>query len=229
MDLPPEPRDKYFDAVLTVVKENIAKIVTDENERRFYESLVTGATSSAACCVTYCMEMKAIYAEGGAEKALNLTKLFALLMLVQSYRWLTESGSGPEITDDASKMAAVNLLALFGEGDEKYVDLFSRLKKQFYYDSEKMPSMVHMGGIMLGWAGEAMGHPCFDWHKLKFPVASMTAITSSGALIDSKPMRSPGDIKTLWACHAMGCKALMEHYEGRKLEGNSASADTESG
>jgi|GEM_PF-1923789 len=225
----PQTGDRYFDAVLKVITDNIGKMVNDENERRFYESLVVGGKEAATHVVVYCEEMKNLYGEGDADKALGLTKLFTLLMLAQSFRWLSENHpDSAGDTTESSKTAASNILAFFGDKDENTIKLFTSLKNQFDYDSKNMPSMVHMGGFVLGWAAEAMGHRCLEWEKVNFPVESMTEVTQSGVLIDSTPMRSPGDIKALWACHGTGCKALMEHYEGKKIDAETTADNPES-
>lgn len=217
--------DRYFKAVFEVINDSIARMVKDEGERRFYASLLAGGNHAAANVVSYCEGMKELYGEGSASKSLELTKLFTLLMLIQSYRWLTESQPQTDQPEEASKAAAVNVLALFGDGDDHYVELFSKMKAQFDYDSEHHTSMVHMGGLMLGWAAEAMGQKCVDWENTRFPVKSMSALTHSGAVLDSSRMRSPADIKALWACHGAGCKVLIEHYEGKDVERNSSTGN----
>ena len=228
MESLPRVGDRYFDAVFKVNTDNIQKMTSDPNELRFYESLVVGGKTTAEHVVTYCEGMKTIYGDGDADKALGLSRLFTLLMLAQSYRWLSENHpDSASNNDESSRTAATNVLGLFGDNSEVSLGLFSSLKTQFDYDTENMPSMVHMGGFMLGWAAEAMGHPCLEWQRVDFPVESMTEVTSSGVLIDSTPMRSPGDIKTMWACHGVGCRSLMEHYEGKKIDSNPASGNPE--
>jgi len=222
----PQVGDRYFDAVARVIEDNISKMVSGENEHRFYASLVAGGNSTAAHVVAYCEGMKELYGEGDGDKALELTKLFTLLMLAQSYRWLSENHPETTDTDGAARIAAANILAMFGDDNPESLDLFVNLKTQFDYDTRNNPSMVHMGGFMLGWAAEVMGHPCLEWQKVDFPVDSMSDVTQSGVLIDSAPMRSPADIKAFWACHGAGCRALMEHYEGKKLDGDTAPGNT---
>jgi hypothetical protein len=220
----PEPGDRYFTAVLEVINDSINRITSNEEERRFYRSLLAGGNHAAACVVTYCEGLKEIYGEGDASKSLELTKLFTLLMLSQSYLWLGEQNPQAASSEEALRIAAANLLAIFGDGEDRSIELFLNINKQFEYDSKHHSSMVHMGGMMLGWAAEAMGHKCVDWENARIPVKSMNALTHSGAVIDSGPMRSPGDIKALWACHNYACKVLIENYEGKKSE-NIAPAD----
>ncbi|MDD5605590.1 MAG: hypothetical protein RBR99_00950 [Dehalococcoidales bacterium] len=224
----PEPGDRYFEAVLQVINDSIDRMVKSQEERHFYESLLAGGNHTAANVITYCEAMKNIYGEGSASKSLELTKLFTLLMLVQSYRWLSEHNTQTDESEDSAKAAAANVLALFGDDEDRNIELFLKMKTQFDYDSDHHTSMVHMGGLMLGWAAEAMGQKCVDWENTKFPVKSMSTLTHSGAVLDSSPMRSPGDIKALWACHGLGCKVMMEHYEGKKADSNASANNPES-
>ena len=94
----PEPGDRYFTAVLEVINDSINRITSNEEERRFYRSLLAGGNHAAACVVTYCEGLKEIYGEGDASKSLELTKLFTLLMLSQSYLWLGEQNPQATLT-----------------------------------------------------------------------------------------------------------------------------------
>jgi hypothetical protein len=228
MEKLPEPGDRYFKAVLDVINDSIARMTRSDQERKFYESLVAGGNHSAASVVTYCEGMKELYNEGSAPKALELTKLFTLLMLAQSYRWLTDHQAQTDESREAIRAAAANVLAIFGDADDRSVELFLRMKTQFDHDAVHHPSMTHMGGLMLAWAAEAMGHSCFEWENVKFPVVSVGTLTQSGAVLNSSMIRSPKDIEVLWACHGAGCKILMGHHEGKEVDRNSATDNPES-
>ncbi len=221
----PKPGNRYFTAVLEVIGDSIKGMTKNENEQNFYGSLVAAGNHTAAYVVTYCEAMKDLYGEGSASKSLELTKLFTLLMLAQSYNWLNEKGKLASESEEVARVAAANVLAMFGDGEDRSIELFVNLKKQFDYDSVHHTSMVHMGGLMLGWAAEAMGHKCIDWENTKFPVKSMSKLTHSGAVLDSTPIRSPNDIKALWACHNLGCKKLMEYYEEKNTATNNPEFD----
>jgi hypothetical protein len=134
--------DHYFDAVMKVLPQN---------EKLFFESLAVGGVTAASHVVTYCEEMKRLYGQGDAEKALSLSRLFTLLMLVQSFQWLKEHDQLPADSDQSSRFAAASVLSLFGGEDQKSIEIFSCLKTQFDYDVVNNPSMVHVGSFLLGW------------------------------------------------------------------------------
>ncbi len=224
----PEPGDRYFTAVLEVIGDSINNIAKNEDEQTFYSSLVTAGNHAAACVVTYCGAMKDLYGEGSAIKSLEMTRLFTLLMLAQSYRWLNQQSEQAVESEESARIAAANVLSIFGDEGDHNIELFLKLKIQFDHDSVHHSSMTHMGGLMLGWAAEAMGHKCIDWENIKFPVQSMGTLTTSGALLDSTPIRNPNDIDALWVCHNLGCKKLMEHYEEKNIENNTSTNNPES-
>lgn len=206
--------EPLFKAVFDRVNEMIYKLVNDENERRFYTSLLIGGSTMANAVVSTCEGVKKVWGNGDEAKALALTKLLTLLMLSQCYRWI--DGAEPDSGDrqkEARQTAASKILNFFEDDSEKAIEEFLNIDTQFKYDLEHENHMTHMGIFLLAKACETCGHMCIEWRKVVFPIKSMITLTQSGAIIDSASISNLNDITALWNCHAAGVQMMMKHHE----------------
>lgn len=204
-------RNHFFDAVFAWVSERINLLTGDENDRRFYMSLLAGGTATASSVVSVCQGVKKVWGGGDEEKALALTRLFTLLMLSQCYRWLDDKELKKR---GAARQATVSrVLLLFGDDSEDAIKDFFNMDVQFKYDLENRPHMVHLSSLLLARACQACGHKCIEWSKVSYPVKSMETLTRSGAIIDSLLIGNPNDIRALWYSHAAGVQAMVKYYE----------------
>jgi len=203
-----------FTTVFTRISEMVHKLIKDENERRFYKSLLVGGSTMANAVVSKCEGVKKAWSDGDEAKALDLTKLFTLLMLSQCYRWIdkTEPDSG-EKQKEARQASASKVLYLFEDDSEKAIEEFLNIDTQFKYDLEHENHMTHMGILLLAKACEACGYNCIEWNRVSFPVKSMVPLTHSRAIIDSVSISNLNDIKSLWNCHAAGIQMMMKYHE----------------
>ncbi len=210
---PKKPVPDYFDAVLAGTNERIPGLIADENTRRFYRALLAGGSVAARAVVNQCQGVQDVWAGGDEKKALALTRLFTMMMLSQCYRWLSGKEPVSEEQSKAREAAASNIGHLFGDGTQSAVKEFFNIDIQFKYDLENKSHLVHLGSLLLAKASDACGHRSIDWSQVSFPVKSLNTLTSSGAIIDSAPIRSPDDIRALWAGHAAGVKAMNNCYQ----------------
>lgn len=215
---PPESKEPeiepLFKAVFARFSETIHKLIKDENERLFYESLLIGGNTMAKSVVAECEGVKKAWGDGDEAKALALTKMFTLLMLSQCYRWIDKAEPDSEDKQKESrKLSALKLLYLFEDDSKNAIEDFLIIDTQFKYDLEHKNHMTHMGILLLAKACEACGHRCIEWSKVSFPIKSMKPLTSSGAIIDSASISNVNDIKSLWHCHATSTQLMVSHHE----------------
>lgn len=210
---PKKPAPDYFDTVLAGTSERIPKLIADKSTRRLYRALLAGGSVAARAVVNQCLGIKGIWAGGDEKKALALTRLFTMMMLSQCYRWLDGKKPVSKEQRKTRETAASNIGHLFGDGARAAAKEFFNIDIQFKYDLENKSHLVHMGSLLLAKASDACGHRSIDWSKVSFPVKSLKPLTGSGAIIDSAPIRSPDDIRALWAGHAAGVKAMNNCYQ----------------
>lgn len=217
MPLPESEEPKIeppFKAVFTRVNEMIYKLIKDENERRFYKSLLIGGNTMAKSVVAECEGVKKAWGDGDEAKALALTKLFTLLMLSQCYKWIdkTKPDSGDR-QKESRKLSALKLLYLFEDDSKEAIESFLNMDTQFSYDLKYRTHLVHMGIILLAMACEACDYKCIEWSKVSFPVGEMPELVQAGAIINSAPLSSTDDIAALWRSHSIGAQAMMKYHE----------------
>lgn len=210
---PNKPAPDYFDTVLAGSSERIPGLIADEGTRRLYRALLAGGSVTARAVVNQCQGIRGVWAGGDEKKALALTRLFTMMMLSQCYRWLSGKEPVSEEQTGARETAASNIGHLFGDGTRAAVKELFDIDIQFKYDLENKSHLVHMGSLILAKASDACGHRSIDWSKVSFPVKSLKPLTSSMAIVDSAPIRSPDDIRALWAGHAAGVKAMNDYYQ----------------
>jgi hypothetical protein len=202
-----------FENVFAQISEQISQLVENKNNRIFYTALLTGGSTTAKAVVQECEGIREVWAGGDEAKSLALTRLFTLLMLSQCYRWLDVKESDQQKTPEARRPAVSNILRLFGDDSEKTVEDFFNIDAQFQYDLKYKGHLTHLGVLVLARAGEACGHESLDWSKISFPVKSMEPLTRSGAIIDSRIVGNPDDIRALWECHTRGIQAMVKYHE----------------
>ena len=203
-----------FEAVFYRVNEMIHKLIADENERRFYRSLLIGGNAMSKQVVTKCEGVKKTWGEGDETKALALTKLFTLLMLSQCCRWIAKTEpDSDEKQKDSRKMAASKVLSFFEDDCRESIESFLNMDAQFKYDSEHENHMTHMGIFILAKACEACSHKCIEWSKVSFPIKSMKPLASSRVIINSALINNLNDITVMWNCHATSVQVTMKYYE----------------
>lgn len=210
---PKKPAPDYFDTVLAGASERIPGLIADEDNRRFYRALLAGGSVAARAVAEQCLGIKDVWVGGDEKKALALTRLFTMMMLSQCYRWLSGKEPVSEEQNKTREAAASNIGRLFGDGTRAAAKEFFDIDIQFKYDLENKSHLVHMGSLILAKASDACGHRSIDWSKVSFPVKSLKPLTSSRAIVDSAPIRSPDDIRALWAGHAAGVKAMNNCYQ----------------
>ncbi len=210
---PKKPAPDYFDTVLAGAGERIPGLIADDSSRRFYRALLAGGSVAARAVPNQCLGIKDVWVGGDDKKALAITRLFTMMMLSQCYRWLSGKEPASEEKNKTRETAALNIGCLFGDGTQAAVKEFFDIDSQFKYDLENKSHLVHMGSLILAKASDACGHRSIDWSKVSFPVKSLKPLTSSRAIVDSAPIRSPDDIRALWAGHAAGVKAMNNCYQ----------------
>ncbi len=203
----------FFNAVFARVSGRINQLTTDDNNRHFYKSLLTGGITMANAVIVKCQGVRDTCSSIDKEKALALTRLFTLLMLSQAFRWLENRNAETEEPKTVNLTAVSNILGFFDDNSEEAVKDFVNMDAQFRYDLKHHDHMTHMAVLLLAKACEACGHKCIEWDKVSFPVKSMIPLTSSGAIVDSLSISSLNDITLLWECHAAGVKSMVNYHE----------------
>ena len=202
-----------FNAVFAQISDRINQLTTNEDNRRFFKSLLTGGVTMANAVSLRCQGVRDNCGTIDKEKALALTKLFTLLMLSQAFRWLEEHNSEEQKPKKVNLTAVSNVLGLFGDSSEEAIKDFLNMDDQFKYELEHQEHMTHIAVLLLAKACEACGHKCIDWDRVSFPVKSMIPLTTSGAFIDSVSVSNLDDIAELWQCHAAGIRAMVDYHE----------------
>ncbi len=202
-----------FNAIFVIISENINSIFTDYNNRRFYKSLLAGGKTIANAVTAGCQELRRICGDIDEVKALALTKLFTLLMLSQSFRWLENQAPENEETIEFNLSSISTVLNLFGDNSEESVKDFINMDKQFKYELKHHDHMTHMAVLLLAKACEACGHKCIEWSKISFPVKSLQSLTASRAIIDSKAINGVEDIRVVINSIPFGAQAMVNYHE----------------
>jgi len=205
---------QLFEAAFMQLNERLHELVPDEDDRRFYTALLAGGKVAASAVVSRCEGVNKAWGDGNEEKALALIRLFTLSMLSQCYRWLDEvEHHRREELNTARKVAASNILQLFGDDSDNAITDFLNIDIQYNYDLKHKRHLIHIGSILLAKACEACGHKCIDWDRVSFPVKELESLTRAGVIIDPEPIRSAYDIKALWLSHAAGVQAMVKYHE----------------
>jgi len=202
-----------FNAIFARISENINSIFPDYNNRRFYKSLLAGGKTIANTVIARCQELRRICGDVDEVKALALTKLFTLLMLSQTFRWLENQTPENEETIESNLSAISTVLNLFGDNSEESVKDFINMDNQFKYELKHHDHMTHMAVLLLAKACEACGHKCIEWSKISFPLKSLQSLASSRAIIDSKAINGVEDIRVVINSIPFGAQAMVNYHE----------------
>lgn len=207
-----EKNSELFEQVWEHATVRIDELTKDPTEQKFLKSLVMGGTVAAEMVVNN-TAVNRFWGEGSLAWADEVSQLFSFIMLSQCYRWVSEKpeeGKSPV----PKEVSATKLVYAFGSEPEQALDDFARFDKQFNYDLEKKPHIVHTASLMLARICEIAGHQCIDWKKVKFPVAELTSLAKKGVILDSEPIRSQDDINVVTNSIAAGLQAMNKFHEG---------------
>jgi len=207
-----EKNSELFEQVWEHATARIDELTKDPTEQKFLKSLVMGGTVAAEMVVNN-TAVNRFWGEGSLAWADEVSQLFSFIMLSQCYRWVSEKpeeGKSPV----PKEVSATKLVYAFGSEPEQALDDFARFDKQFNYDLEKKPHIVHTASLMLARICEIAGHQCIDWKKVKFPVAELTSLAKKGVILDSEPIRSQDDINVVTNSIAAGLQAMNKFHEG---------------
>ncbi len=202
-----------FNAMFSKIGKNVNDIFPDNNNRRFYKSLVAGGVAMANAVVARCQEVNRICGDIDEAKAMALTRLFTLLMLSQTFRWLDQA-SEEEDSIPINLPAVSCILNLFDDNCEKSVEDFLTLDAQFKYELKHHDHMTHLAVFLLAKTFEACGHKCIEWSKVSLPIKSLELLTSSKAIIDAKAINSVNDIRAMLSCQTIGIRSMINYHEG---------------
>jgi len=200
-----------FDAVFVQVSENVNNTFPDYNSRRFYKSLLAGGKIMANAVVAKCQGLREVCGDIDKAKALALTKLFTLLMLSQTFRWLEDHE--PENADILNLSSVSLVLNLFGDSPEESVKDSINIDTQYRYELKHHDHLTHLAVLLLAKACEVCGHKCIEWSKVKIPVKSLQTLTTSRAIVDAAKINSVNDIRAVISSLDSGVQAMVNYHE----------------
>jgi hypothetical protein len=204
---------ELFEQVWEKATLRIDELAKDPVEQKFLKALVMGGTVAAEMVVNNVSAVQRFWGEGSVAWAAEISQLFSFLMLSQCYRWIMEKPEEGK-TPIPKEVSASKLIYAFNNEPEQSLDDFQRFDKQFNYDLEKKPHIVHTASFILAKICDIAGHPCLDWKQIKFPVAELTHMAKKGVILDSEPIRSQEDINTVTSSLAAGIQAMNKFHEG---------------
>jgi hypothetical protein len=202
-----------FDAVFVQISENINNTFPDDHNRHFFKSLLTGGKIMANEAVARCQGLREVCGVIDMAKALALTKLFTLLMLSQTFRWLENQESGTEEEVKVNLSAVSVVLNLFNDSSEESVKDFINMDTQFRYEMNHHDHMTHLAVLLLARACEICGHKCIEWSKVNFPFKSLQPLTTSRTIVDAAMINSVNDNRAVISSLASGVQAMVNYHE----------------
>ena len=167
----------------------------------------------ADAVVTRCQELREVCGDIDNAKALALTKLFTMIMLSQTFRWLENQESETENADNLNLSAVSIILNLFGDSSEQSVKDFINMDAQFKYELKHHDHLTHLAVLLLAKACEVCGHKCIEWSKVSFPFKSLQPLTTSGAIVDALKINSVDDIRAVINSLDSGVQAMVNYHE----------------
>ncbi len=208
-----ERNQEIFEQVWDEATSRIDTLTKDNIEQKFLKALVMGGTVAAEMVINNVSPIARFWGEGNVTTAAEISQLFSFLMLSQCYRWVTEKPEEGK-TPIPKEVSATKLIYAYNTEPEQSLDDFDRFDKQYNYDLEKKPHIVHTATFILARICEMLGHQCIDLKKAKFPVAELTHLVKKGVMIDSEPIRSQEDINLVTNSLAAGIQAMNKFHEG---------------
>ena len=202
-----------FDAAFVQISQNINNTFPDDNNRRFFKALLTGGKTMANAVVARCQGLREICGDIKNAKALALTKLFTLLMLSQTFRWLENQESEAKDTGKFNLPTALTVLSLFNDSSEESVKEFVNIDTQFKHELKHHDHLTHLAVLLLAKACEVCGHKCIEWSKVSFPFKSLQPLTTSRAIVDAAKINSVNDIRAVISSLDSGVQAMVNYHE----------------
>jgi hypothetical protein len=202
-----------FDAAFVQISKNINNSFPDYNSRRFYKSLLAGGKIMANAVVARCQGLREVCGDIDKVKALALTKLFTLLMLSQTFRWLEGQESETENAANLNLSTVSIILNLFGDSSEESVKDFINIDTQFRYELKHHDHLTHLAVLLLAKACEVCGHRCIEWSKVSFPIKSLQPLTTSRAIVDAAKINSVNDIRVVISSLDSGVQTMVNYHE----------------
>jgi hypothetical protein len=204
---------QLFENVWQKVISRVDTLTEDADDRRFLKSIAMGGSVAAESVVSTCQAVREFWGEGNEAAANELSQLFSLLMLSQIYRWVKQNPPQKISNTVPQEVSATRLIYIFGGEPEQAMDDFFHFDRQYAYDLEKHPHLIHVSSLLLAKSSEICGHKCIDWSKVKWPVVEMTHLVR-GAVIDGAPLRGKLDIDAMQNSLNTGIQAMMSYYGG---------------
>ena len=212
-----EKNQEIFERVWEEATARIDNLTGDNTEQKFLKSLVMGGTVAAEMVINNVSAIRGFWGEGNQASAAEISQLFSFLMLSQCYRWVMGKPQ-EDRTPIPKEVSATKLIHAYGTEPEQSLDDFDRFDRQYNYDLEKKPHIVHTATFILARLCEILGHQCIDFKKVKFPVAELTHMVKAGGVIDSEPIRSQEDINVVTNSLAAGLQAMNKFHEGCAIQ-----------
>jgi hypothetical protein len=204
---------QLFEDVWQKVITRVDALTEDADDRRFLKSIAMGGSVAAESVVSTCQAVRGFWGEGSESAANELSQLFSLLMLSQIYRWVKQNPPKEMSNTVPQEVSATRVIYVFGGEPEQAMDDFLHFDRQYAYDLEKHPHLIHVSSLLLAKSSEICGHKCVDWSKVKWPVVEMTHLVR-GAVIDGAPLRGKLDIDAMQNSLNTGIQAMMSYYGG---------------
>ena len=124
-----------------------------EYYRVVYEGWFVGGSGAAGIAVSACKSLKDAWGKGDERKAYALAQVFTLAMISRWYRRLDEvERPSHAVAAEARRIAASNVLTLFGDHSDEAVARFTKLDAQLNYDNDRNEDENRKGEHTLAYA-----------------------------------------------------------------------------
>ena len=162
---------------------NLFDVVTGESDQTTHSAWLMGGSAVALAGAQHLSSLENAWRRGDEPKASGLIKVFTLHMISQWYRGLDRREGSANVSESvrtmARKIAASNILEVFGERSEREVNDFLNLDAQFRYEwdwahregAKTGGVLVYGHCLLLSKALIYCGRPGYiDWENREFPV-----------------------------------------------------------
>jgi hypothetical protein len=190
-----------------------------EEERQYYKVIypawLEGGSVTASIALNRCKSLRNAWGEGGEQKALAVTEVFALAMVSSWYRSVEEyEQHSEEERREARRAAASNVLTFFGGYSRMTLDDFLKFDAQLNADRDSNED-EHRKGIKTLWclllctmAERACSGSRLDLSAVTFPVDLHKDLEEQGIYL--VPFF---DGMVAATAYAAGTAAMFYHYE----------------
>jgi hypothetical protein len=204
---------RLFETVSLRLYHRFSDLITDESDKEIYLALLAGGTIAANGVAEACEYIKRAWGKGDEEKALALIKLFTLYMLSVWCRWVEKGKQYPEHERrQVRKVAASDILQLFGDNSEKSIKDFLDMDTQYNYELDNNMKMIKMSFLVIAKACEACGKNYVNWGRVVFPIKELQDVVDARAISDLRPFIN--DVATLLACEAAALEVTTNIIKG---------------